>query len=591
MKKTVYLALGLASAAILTLSCNKQELPVSGQMSKISVGIEEQTKTVLDGVEILWSAGDQIDVISNGGGRASTTYTLTSGAGTAAGEFTGAHASTSAPYFIAYPYRAGNSKGGGTFNIDVPQVQYYAENSFGQGANPMVGVMQTLDSDVVLQNLFGVLRLALKGTVTITRIELTDLGGNALYGIAKCGLSSGALTMKYTMDDGGNTVNLNCGDGVTLNASTPTYFHICLPQGTLGSGCTIKLYNGVSLINTYTTNADHTITRGHVTAIAPITVEQGDIEEDVVTDLSMEGTANCYILYNEGNYKFKTVQGNTNTALSAASAEIIWETVNTTTAPSVGALVSDASYADGYITFHATGVKGNALIAAKDASGNIVWSWHIWIPESTITSASYSNGKTFMDRNLGALNATPGDTKTIGFIYEWGRKDPFMGMGSFSALTPIKATCTFTFATTDTTIEDAVANPTTYYSDKSQVHGTTRDWDTSRSQTKWGKTKTVYDPCPAGYIVPFNTYWDGIADPVYDATNHGWTVEGKHWYPFTGNIWASDLAYHSVTTNGYYWNSNTGTNQGQMLWITNTAFQVKKSTDRAQGLAIRCCSI
>lgn len=601
MKKYSALSLGLATA-ILMASCAKQGMPETGTFTKIyAVSAEQQdSKTSLNGTNVLWSQGDQIDIISNGGGKAATIFTLTGGAGTNQGEFTGSHASSSAPFFYIYPFRAGNNKGGGTLNVEIPQIQYYAENTFGAGANPMVAMTAdkpaspTGEQKVEFKNLFGALRLAIKGKVHVTKIELTDLSGAMIYGTAKCGIATGgkALTMTYTMTDGGNSVILNCGDGVTLKEDAPTYFHICLPDGALKSGCTLKFFDGVNVINTVTTSKAHAIVRSQITAIAPFVLEQGESGETVVTDLSEEGTANCYILYEAGAYKFKTVKGNTTTALDAASAAILWESVNTATAPSVGALVSDASYADGYITFNATGVKGNALIAAKNSDGKIIWSWHIWIPETKITKAAYSNGKVaaFMDRNLGAINATPGDTKSIGLFYQWGRKDPFMGMCSFTANTAAKATAEFEFVPTDTDVETATANPTTYYSDKSQVHGSSRDWDTARDIKKWTKPKTVYDPCPAGYRTPENIYWDNITDTKYDAATHGWTVEGKHYYPMTGLIMANDLAYHSIVTNGYYYTCVSGTNQGQMLWNTASAFTPKKSTDRAQALAIRCCS-
>lgn len=78
---------------------------------------------------------------------------------------------------------------------------------------------------------------------------------------------------------------------------------------------------------------------------------------------------------------------------------------------------------------------------------------------------------------------------------------------------------------------------------------------------------------------------------MYNESDYGWTVEGKHWYPFTGVLQASDLLHHSIVSNGYYWNCISGTNQGQMLWTTKSAFQAKKSSDRAQAMAIRCCKI
>ncbi len=41
----------------------------------------------------------------------------------------------------------------------------------------------------------------------------------------------------------------------------------------------------------------------------------------------------------------------------------------------------------------------------------------------TLTAA---NGYEWMDRNLGALNNTPGDVANRGLFYQWGRKDPFL---------------------------------------------------------------------------------------------------------------------------------------------------------------------
>ena len=35
-----------------------------------------------------------------------------------------------------------------------------------------------------------------------------------------------------------------------------------------------------------------------------------------------------------------------------------------------------------------------------------------------------------MDRNLGATSATPGNVGSLGLLYQWGRKDPFLGSSS-----------------------------------------------------------------------------------------------------------------------------------------------------------------
>ena len=51
------------------------------------------------------------------------------------------------------------------------------------------------------------------------------------------------------------------------------------------------------------------------------------------TDLSKTGTANCYIVSKAGLYSIPAVKGNTSDSVGeVASAAVIWETVNTTTA-------------------------------------------------------------------------------------------------------------------------------------------------------------------------------------------------------------------------------------------------------------------
>lgn len=105
-----------------------------------------------------------------------------------------------------------------------------------------------------------------------------------------------------------------------------------------------------------------------------------------------------------------------------------------------------------------TNKEGNALIAAYNKDGRILWSWHIWVTgnepdnlgkaivyttypwdEKGIYSDQRVSGYAVMSCNLGALSDTqsgtasdgtllryPADqTKAFGLLYQWGRKDPF----------------------------------------------------------------------------------------------------------------------------------------------------------------------
>ena len=239
-------------------------------------------------------------------------------------------------------------------------------------------------------------------------------------------------------------------------------------------------------------------------------------------DLSETASANSYIVDKAGDYKFKAVKGNSDEAVAPATVEVLWETVNTATAPEAGAVIAKAGFADGYVTFStpATLVPGNALIAAKDAAGTVLWSWHIWIPATPVVASTFGGvvGVPMMDRNLGALvaaapNAKP-DGASIGMLYQWGRKDPFPGVASVDASDPFATTGSIVLDSEkqNFSIEESVQNPTVYVKTGSDSNKT---WVDVPSTELWGKTKTVYDPCPPGYIVSTRdkswAFWGGMS--------------------------------------------------------------------------------
>lgn len=159
-------------------------------------------------------------------------------------------------------------------------------------------------------------------------------------------------------------------------------------------------------------------------------------------ELSAEGTANCYIAQPNGSYCFNAaVKGNG--LRDGNSRYITFEGVEITDG-SYAALVWEATFdgdrtrsshiidkepiysADDKMIYFSTGKsEGNALISLHNASGEILWSWHIWVMAESVTTSS-ANGLEWMDRNLGALNNNIGDISNRGMLYQWGRKEPFL---------------------------------------------------------------------------------------------------------------------------------------------------------------------
>lgn len=342
----------------------------------------------------------------------------------------------------------------------------------------------------------------------------------------------------------------------------------------------------------------------------------GDISQ--YEDLSTSGTANCYIVSESGEYKFPAVKGNGNESVGAASsAVILWETFGTDTAPKKGNLISAVSYKDGMIFFRTNSNfrEGNAVIAAKDASGKILWSWHIWLtdqPEDQV----YNNGAgTMMDRNLGATSATPGDVGALGLLYQWGRKDPFLGSSSvywgdnvaastISWPEPVEST------SSTGTIEYAVANPMTFITINYDTNS--YDWyytgDYSTDKTRWQSEKTIYDPCPPGYRIPDggdNGVWakafgtssdfdENAFDIMNRGINFGSSGNGSMvlsdanicWYPAAGSM---NGGRGPAGEDGAYWSCSPGGNGAYSLDFmypghvmpTGNAF-------RGAGCSVRC---
>lgn len=85
----------------------------------------------------------------------------------------------------------------------------------------------------------------------------------------------------------------------------------------------------------------------------------------------------------------------------------------------------NVAYAGGKIRFTTTGERGNAVIAAFDATGKSIWVWLIWCTEQP-EEMEYENGGVFLDRFLGATGRRAdrwrGDWGNI--LYQWGRNVP-----------------------------------------------------------------------------------------------------------------------------------------------------------------------
>ena len=273
-------------------------------------------------------------------------------------------------------------------------------------------------------------------------------------------------------------------------------------------------------------------------------------------NLSASGTANCYIVSKAGEYWFDaTVMGCGDSGILPSvaapnedfptSSVLEAEPEKTTVVWDSGDVITDVKMTDGKISFTATGNEGNALIAVKNSRDLVIWSWHIWctdVPaERTHTNPDMLQFTT-LDRNLGATSANPEDGEaTYGLYYQWGRKDPFEA-----------ATCVERMPRNSAhSVAFAIRYPERPYNQDGNTEG---NWYKSLNIYLWGNPdygknrylkdlkKSIYDPCPVGYMVPpANTFMIFEDESRTQFTETGLVVRGEYgqtsYYPFAGRLY------------------------------------------------------
>lgn len=576
MKRLFYLVF----AALAVFACDKPQVepkptpgpgpgpdPVTGGYDSISIVLKNSN------VKTAWVDGDALQVycVTADGADVEAKYVLSAGAGSATGTFVPATGVTAVPkggkdYFAAYPYDEDRTFAQhNTFTVVVPADQTAATPVFAAASDAA-----TLE----LNSFMGAIKFTLTGDAELKNIALEDnISNNMLSGNVTYNAKTGKATFKNASATK-HEISLVLPEKLVVDGTTDPII-IEVPAGTLAEGGKLTLFdmndNAAAVIDI----PAQTIEAGKVNDLGNLSFEA--VSQTV--DLSIAGTANCYIIPAAGSYKFKAVKGNSNEAVAATTAELVWETVCDTLEIEAGILIQSVALEDGYVVVNTAKplVPGNALIAGKDANGIILWSWHLWIPETTITTCPDPDAVVWktelMDRNLGAL--APTDTtakaleKSYGFGYQWGRKDPL---------------CLWEVAGTPLTLAEDAAITTEYsiqHPTEIAKGGTDSNWNVETITDLWDNAgnKSIYDPCPVGYKVPeYNTsyqLWQCSGSGDYDA-NWVFNFEQQWFYNITNKAIFPATGYLS----GDY-RSNGG--KRTMIWSGNAAAE----DETARGAGVR----
>ena len=499
-------------------------------------------------------------------------------------------------------------------------------------------------SSATLYNLSAVIAFKVSGDYDSYNFFGND--GDEVVGYSRLVYNMNTSTPLYVMKYGTATYG-TLGDLTTISGSVngdgSTYNFVCIPRhhdplgndassldASLPSGFTIQFVKNGNVVKYVTSTAGLTIQPGHYVDLGLI--PDGAMhdyesipssEKATAVDKSEEESANCYVV-NAGDssneskvFKFRAVKGNSYVKDSAvgtsvgtvASVEILWETWNNASSVTPNSVISVVDFKDDFVYFKMPAAlhAGNAVIAAKDASSNILWSWHIWVPSTTITSNTYGiYSSALMDRNLGALVAattTSVPVESFGLHYEWGRKDPFVGARGIADNNFAKVNGVPISVGYEMTLAETIANPTTY-----AVYTSSDSWGNwlspTHDATLWqDDSKTMYDPCPAGYKVP--KYND--SQPLHGSdlsTVTGWSDNAAAGdnaayftlgdpvtvFPYCGLVCENGKYMDHLGARTFIWTAHASSSSGSgyMMDVRYTSTHKSTNTVTSRGCSVRC---
>lgn len=512
------------------------------------------------GQPTLWQEGATINV--NG-----SLLSLTEGAGTSTGSFGPIPQGES--YLAVTPVNSFIDFSSTVATVSIPS--NIRNDSPAMTVNPLVA--SSTDNNLSFKYVSGFLCVKVSGENVITKATLSSQT-KPICGKTKVTFAGSEISDVFVMNDASKEETIDCGSGVSTSGGKT--FCFTLPQGEY-KDLKLTLTNALSQMAVFELPAVEVSRNGKTTLSETIKWTPSAEESG---NLSALGWANCYIVSSEGSYSFETRMVDGTRIEGIASADWLWTEELGQNASNN--LISDVTYKDGKISFKASSKEGNALIAAFDATGEILWSWHIWMTD-TPKVFNYKNrsdknpdlGYYAMDRNLGAVSAEiDGGQATYGLFYQWGRKDPFvagskveydtdadgiktmypMRNGSETVCNTKYPQAKWTAAEGDATTGTkafAIAHPM-YFLAANKTSGD-NNWlakgigefltDGDPNNGLWKPfTKTNYDPCPPGYMNPRNGMWRVLENTTsvvwHDAPSYGavyTTEDGEQtWFPAQG---------------------------------------------------------
>lgn len=306
-----------------------------------------------------------------------------------------------------------------------------------------------------------------------------------------------------------------------------------------------------------------------------------------------------------------------NTGNPATQAGVVW-------ADESGLVINPTVSGTGtgaFVNFEvpASAIKnGNAVIAVKNASGTVMWSWHLWFaPQDVLNTTEVTNfqnvkynftnetlgwkytswmGTTYSsprsvkvkveqtvgqagDKQVGYITITQNNgsvRKGYNTLYQFGRKDALPGTDAIA-----QGSYSFDNTTGGRSLGYAIQHPENMfrYAGAGSYY---YDWCNATYDNLWSAdntvesfndnavVKTIYDPSPAGFKMPASNAFTGFTTTgIYSRTqsefnvsgdwDNGWNFKGTGtntvYFPASGYRYGNDGSLNYVGSNGCYWSA------------------------------------
>lgn len=277
--------------------------------------------------------------------------------------------------------------------------------------------------------------------------------------------------------------------------------------------------------------------------------------------------------------------------------------------------VNQGTLAKSYILATPGNVDGNSVVILyKDSNGDarydavggdiIVYSWHIWVSGERLKIMEGKEGihgttgepLYWMDRNLGAKYnryEASDEAGVMGFLYQYGRKDPFPASKGFSGEDKTKIRPVYGLQEISVggsaNIAESIRNPFRFYS-------SAPNWFSgSMSNSVWfdhsaisSDTKSIFDPCPHGWSIPRDIPWGEDDDNMWSNTTYGFTHDDYGgYYPYA----LARAGFGLVFLMDGYWStepSSEPTDTGGPSLNFMDDYPGTGTASKTLGLSIRC---